>query len=139
MAITHHCTASIFVEDEYKTPYPIDEPSRTYYCYIRLQAFSTRSTFEPDFLPEDCEELVEQDAVVVVGQDLLLRALVLLHVDHAHLQLGLDEDLAKKFIHIRETCKNQLSIQCCMSKMSFRLNHCYVLPQTSWNCCSDVP
>ena len=50
---------------------------------------------QPHFVPQNCEELGQIVAVVVIVQDLLLCVLALLHIDHANLQLGLDEHLVE--------------------------------------------
>ena len=56
-------------------------------------SFVLIKTLQTDFVSENGEELVEVVAVLIIVQDLLLRVLTLLHIDHANLQLRLDKHL----------------------------------------------
>ena len=69
---------------------------------------------QPHFVPQNCEELGQIVAVVVIVEYLLLRVLTLLHVDHANLQLGLDEHLVElqEFLAgVRKLAKCQRRVQ----------------------------
>ena len=58
-------------------------------------SFVLVKTLQPNFVSENCQELVQVVAVLIVVQDLLLGVLTLLHIDDAHLQLRLDEHLVR--------------------------------------------
>ena len=60
-------------------------------------AFVLVEPLQSHFVPQDGEELRKIVAVVVIVQYLLLGVLTLLDVDHANLQLRLDEHLRAQF------------------------------------------
>ena len=63
------------------------------YAISKAKENALSLTFQPDFLSNDCEEFIKQWAVIIVGKNLLLGVLILLHVHNANLQLGFNEDL----------------------------------------------
>lgn len=56
-------------------------------------AFVLVETLQPDLIPEDLQEFLEEQRVIVVVEYLLLAVLTLLDINHPHLQLRLDKNL----------------------------------------------
>ena len=65
--------------------------------YSVQTSFVLVKPLQSHLVSQDCEELGHVVAVVVIVQDLLLSVLTLLHIDHANLQLRLDEHLRAQF------------------------------------------